>query len=104
MHAVLSEPRENLQIKRIAILAFVHHDFVKTCRKCPAQCPAVQRIKNQPQRLNAGIVGAQIAGLQQGPSPMCRCLLISGLMLANMVLQSSVPDPPRINDIGFWVE
>ncbi|OAI72243.1 hypothetical protein RSP797_09645 [Ralstonia solanacearum] len=34
MHAVCSEPRENLQIKRIAILAFVYHNFVETCRQC----------------------------------------------------------------------
>ena len=36
MHAMRSEPRKDLQIERIAILAFVHHDFVETRRQCAA--------------------------------------------------------------------
>ncbi|OFU73079.1 hypothetical protein HMPREF3137_18530 [Achromobacter xylosoxidans] len=61
-------------------------------------------ITNQPQRLNAGVAGTQIACLQQAASPECRHLLISSLMLAYMILQSGVSDLCWINDIGFRVE
>lgn len=104
MYAVRSEPRQDLQIERIAILTFVHHDFVETCRQRATECPAIHWVTNQPQRLNAGVAGTHIACPQQATSPVRRRLLISDLMLAHMILQSGVSDPLWINDIGFRVE
>ena len=85
MHAVLSQPREYLQIKRVTVLPLVHYDFVETCRQCKAKRTAIHWITNQPQRLNASIGGAKVASLQQATSPLCRSLLVSILMLVYVI-------------------
>jgi len=99
-----SQPADDLTVERIAVLRFIHDDFLKSCRKSPSESPGPRGALKAPQNINPDIGCTQIASLPKGAPSLRGSLLVSSLVTLDMHAQSGVPNGRWIDLAIFRVE
>src|SRR5260370_33455213 len=103
-YTIPSQPADDLTVERIAVLRFIHDDFLKSCRKCSSESPGPRGALKTLPNINPDIGCTQIAPLPKGAAALRGSLLVGSLVALDMHAQSGGANGRSIDLAIFGVE